>query len=114
MINHIILIGRLTDTPQLKTTKSDKKYTKFTIAVNNNNNAYFIDSISWNKNAEFICKYFKKGNKIFAEGQIETSTYEKYGKNIKSTYINVNSVQFVEPKKDNQDLQINAEEDLPF
>ena len=82
-MNKVILVGRLTKDPEIKTTSSDKKYCNFTIAVdrpykdaNGNRQADFIGCVAWNQTAVFIQKYFKKGLIIGIVGSIQTRTFE--------------------------------------
>jgi len=68
MLNVIALLGRLTADPELKTTANGNMVTAFTLAVNRNftgqngeRQADFIDIVAWRATAEFVTKYFKKG-----------------------------------------------------
>ena len=107
-LNKVILIGRLTATPELKQTASGLNVTSFSIAVNRRfakpgeaNNADFIDIVCWRQQAEFVCKYFTKGNPICIVGSIQTRNWQdKDGKNRKTTEVVADEVQFVESKKD--------------
>ena len=75
-MNIVMLIGRLTSDPELK---QNEKYTqcKFTLAVNRlKEGTDFINCIAWNKQAELINKYLKKGNQLALEGHIQTGSYD--------------------------------------
>lgn len=108
MLNVVVLTGRLVADPELKHTPSDLPVTSFTIAVNrrfskNNEERQtdFIDIVAWRSNAEFVCKYFKKGQLIAIEGSIQTRTYQdKDGNKRKAFEVVANNVQFAESKKD--------------
>ena len=108
MLNVVVLTGRLTADPELRHTSNDLAVTSFTIAVNRRfarageeRQTDFIDIVAWRSNAEFVCKYFKKGNLIAVEGSIQTRTYQdKDGNNRKAFEIVANNVQFAESKKD--------------
>ena len=110
-MNNIILIGRLTDDPKLKYTNNKKTFTRFTIAVNRDfakedgtREADFINAVAWDKKAEIICKYVKKGNRIGIEGRIQTGSYEKEdGTKGYLTDVIVSNLEFIEnkPKDDN-------------
>ncbi len=110
MLNVVVLTGRLVADPELKHTPSDLPVTSFTIAVNrrfskNNEERQtdFIDIVAWRSNAEFVCKYFKKGQLIAIEGSIQTRTYQdKDGNKRKAFEVVANNVQFVESKKDSE------------
>lgn len=107
MFNLVILTGRLTADPELKTTQSGVTVCPFTIAVNRNHRANeeqqtdFINLVAWKQRAEFISKYFKKGSLIGIEGSIQTRKYQdKSGTNRTAFEVVVNNAQFVESKKD--------------
>ena len=107
MLNTVVLMGRLTDEPNIKSLDSDKKVMKFCLAVersqtskNEERKTDFIDCIAWEKTAEFISKYFQKGDAVIVEGRIETRQYEdKQGNKRKSIYVLVNNVNFCALKK---------------
>ncbi len=108
MLNVVVLTGRLVADPELRHTSNDLAVTSFTIAVNRRfarageeRQTDFIDIVAWRSNAEFVCKYFRKGNLIAIEGSIQTRSYQdKDGNNRKAFEIVANNVQFVESKKD--------------
>lgn len=83
MLNRIILIGRLTANPELKSTTTGKSVTSFSIAVERNYNRTgeerkvdFFNIVCWNSTAEFVCRYFAKGNMIALEGKLQSRTYQ--------------------------------------
>ncbi len=107
MFNLVVLTGRLTADPELKTTPNGISVTTFSIAVNRNyrsggeNQADFINIVAWRQTAEFITKYFKKGNLIGIEGSIQTRSYtDKNGNKRTAFEVVANNVQFVESKRD--------------
>jgi len=70
----------------------------------------FFDIVAWRNTAEFICKYFKKGNLIMIEGQIQTDLFEgRDGIKRKNFYIVANNVNFVGTKADNMALDTESE-----
>lgn len=78
------MIGNLTRDPELKSFQGNQ-FCKFTIAMNHrsskdNSETCFIDVTAWGKQAEFVIKYFKKGNPILVEGRLKLETWEKDGK----------------------------------
>ena len=77
-MNFVLLMGRFVADPELKKTTSGKSVCAFTLAVDKGKDrgADFIDTVAWEKTAEFICKYFKKGSPIVIEGAVQTRTYE--------------------------------------
>lgn len=77
--NKAIIIGRLTATPELKTTNSNKFVCSFTVAVDrrfNREQADFIPIVAWGKTAEFVNQWFGKGDLITIVGRIEVRNYE--------------------------------------
>lgn len=107
MFNLVVLTGRLTADPELKTTPNGIPVTTFSIAVNRNYRAGeeqqtdFINIVAWRQRAEFITKYFKKGNLIGIEGSIQTRRYQdKNGNNRTAFEVVVNNAQFVESKRE--------------
>lgn len=82
MLNRIVLMGRLTANPELKSTTTGKSVTSFSIAVERNYNkpgeerkVDFFNVVCWNYTAEFVCRYFAKGNMIALEGKLQSRTY---------------------------------------
>lgn len=82
-MNKVILMGRLTADPELKTTPSNISVTSFSIAVDRNyvkqgetRQTDFINIVCWRQRAEFVCKYFSKGQLIALDGSIQTRSYE--------------------------------------
>ncbi len=76
-------MGRLTADPELKTTSSGISFVSFTVAVDRRyqtagqeKQADFINCVAWRQQAEFISKYFRKGQMIAVEGSIQTRTYD--------------------------------------
>lgn len=114
MFNLVVLTGRLTADPELKTTPTGVPVTSFSIAVNRNyrsgeeQQTDFINIVAWRQRAEFICKYFTKGSLIGIEGSIQTRKYtDKNGNNRTAFEVVVNNAQFVESKRDNSSVVAN-------
>ncbi len=81
-MNKVILIGRLTATPELKKTNNGNSVLSFTVAVNRqyknaqgNYDADFISCVAFKQTAEFIAKYFDKGSMIAVDGSLQTRSY---------------------------------------
>lgn len=108
MINTAILMGRLTADPELRHTPNNVPVTSFTLAVNRSyaksgseRQTDFIDIVAWRSTAEFVSRYFSKGQLVAVEGSIQTRTYQdKDGNNRKAVEIVANNVHFAEPKRD--------------
>lgn len=117
-MNKTILIGRLTKDPELKMTENTKREVcQFTMAVNRpytnddgERKADFINCVVWDKLAENLSKYQKKGNQVAVEGRIQTRNYDdKDGKKIYVTEIFVSNVTFLDSKGSNDSVN-NLEE----
>lgn len=107
MFNLVVLTGRLTADPELKTTPNGISVTSFSVAVSRpyrsgeEAQTDFINIVAWRQRAEFICKYFTKGSMIGIEGSIQTRKYtDKNGNNRTAFEVVANNVQFVESKRD--------------
>ena len=111
--NLTILIGRITSDPELKHTESGKAVCSFQIAVNGyKDDVSFIPVTAWNKTAELVTQYVKKGNRIAVEGRINQRSYEhKEGGKRSVVEVVANSVQFLESKQSKQE-SVNEEEEL--
>lgn len=101
MINTVVLMGRLTADPELRTTTSGNSVTSFTVAVDRNykqgeeRQADFINVVAWKGTADFVSTYFKKGQMIAIEGRLETRNYEdKNGNKRTATEVIANNVSF--------------------
>ena len=105
-MNKAILIGRLTRDPELRTTPTGRNVCQFSIAVNRNftnangeREADFINCVVWDKQAENLVKYQKKGNQIAVEGRIQTRNYDdKDGKKVYVTEILASNISFLDSK----------------
>jgi single-strand DNA-binding protein len=91
MVNTAVITGRLTADPEIRTTRTGVKTTSFTVAVERRHlndgerKADFIDVVAWRNNAEFICRYFRKGSMIAVEGHLQTETYKDKNGNSRKT-----------------------------
>lgn len=106
-INRVVLIGRLTRDPELRKTQSGTSVCSFTLAVNRRQNqdgtqeADFINCVAWNKLADNIQLYQKKGNQLGVEGRINTRSYDnQQGQKVYVTEVIAENVQFLTPRND--------------
>ena len=105
-MNKAILIGRLTKDPELRTTPTGRNVCQFSVAVSRNftnangeREADFINCVVWDKQAENLVKYQKKGNQIAVEGRIQTRNYDdKDGKKAYVTEILASNISFLDSK----------------
>lgn len=93
MINNVILMGRLTADPEVRTTTTGKSVCSFSIAVERSytksgeqRQADFINIVAWESTANFISKYFTKGSMIALQGQIQTRNYEDKNGNKRTAF----------------------------
>ncbi|MFU0833793.1 MAG: Single-stranded DNA-binding protein [Oscillospiraceae bacterium] len=108
MLNVAVLMGRFVADPELRHTPNGISVTSFTIAVDRSyvkagteRQTDFIDVVAWRSTAEFVCKYFRKGQLIAVQGSIQTRTYtDKDGNKRKAVEIIADNVHFAEPKRD--------------
>lgn len=100
-MNQVILTGRLTKDPELRTTQSDKQVASFTLAVDKyGEGADFINCIVWGKQAENLCKYQEKGSQIGLSGRIQTRSYEDDKGNKRNiTEVVADSIEYLGAKK---------------
>ena len=82
MLNRVILMGRLTKDPELRHTQSDIPVASFTLAVdrgykrdNDAVNADFINIVAWRGTAEFVSKWFSKGQLVAVSGKLQTRNW---------------------------------------
>lgn len=107
MLNKVILMGRLTKDPETRETQNGKKMLKFSVAVDDGygdkKHTSFINCIAFEKRAEFIEKYFGKGNMIALVGSIRTDKYDdKDGRTVYTTDVFVDEASFTGEKKDDR------------
>ena len=123
-MNKVILTGRNTKDIELRQTPSGVSAIEFSIAVKrtfkNANGEYesdFFDCIAYNKLAETISKYVKKGDQVGIEGRLQKRNYtNKEGKKIYVTEIVAETVEFLQSKKQDEPKfeEISPEDDIPF
>lgn len=134
-MNNVTLIARLTADPELKHTQSGAACTRFNVAVDRRvkqgeeKQTDFITIVAWRQRAEFICKYFSKGQRIALTGSIRTGNYTDRDGNKRNTFeVWAENVEFCESRaaqtqsqsQQSQretvpDIDYNANiEDLPF
>ena len=131
-MNYVSLLGRFTRDVEVTYTQSGKAYARFSIAVSrgtsNRDEVDFINCIAWEKRAETISQYFKKGSRILVQGRITTGSYEKNGETRYTTDVVVNNFDFIETKSSEGnygnnfskneptvvDEPVDSEDDFPF
>jgi single-strand DNA-binding protein len=113
-MNRVILIGRLTKNPEIRTS-GNYTIASFSLAVDRKfkrdgePEADFFNCTAFNKTAEFVEKYCKKGTKMVVEGRIQNDNYEKDGVRHYGVKIMVDSLEFAESKSANNTPSAKAE-----
>lgn len=108
MLNHIVIMGRLTRAPELRKTQSGTPVASFTLACERDFAAQgetretdFIDIVAWRYTAEFVEKYFSKGQMAVVTGRLQIRNWEdKEGNKRRSAEILADHVYFGEAKRD--------------
>lgn len=105
-MNRVVLVGRLTRDPELRTSGNGNSFVNFSVAVNRNYTSSngeretdFINCIAYNKQAENLCRYIRKGGLVGIEGRIQTRNYiaQDNSKRI-ATEVACDIISFLEPK----------------
>lgn len=108
MLNKVVIMGRFTKDPELRSTGTSTSVTSFSVACdrdfkgqNGEREADFINCVAWKGTAEFISQYFKKGSMAVIEGRLQTRPYDdSEGKKRTATEVIVNNIYFAESKKE--------------
>ena len=107
-MNRIILMGRLTRDPELRQTQTGTPVASFTLAVDRRfssrdggeRQADFIDIVAWRQTAEFVSKYFSKGQMCLVEGRLQIREWtDKEGNKRRSAEVVADNVYFTESKR---------------
>ena len=108
MLNHIVIMGRLTRDPELRYTGSNIPVCSFTLAVDRDYSGRdggekqtdFIDCVAWRHSGEFVNKYFSKGSMAVVAGRLELRDWtDKDGNKRRSAEVNAEHVYFGESKR---------------
>lgn len=107
MLNLVALMGRLTADPELRHTNNGIPVVSFTLAVDRRfksgeeRTADFINIVAWRQTADFVSKYFRKGQLVAVDGSIQTRRYQdKDGNNRTAFEVVASNVHFAESKRD--------------
>lgn len=135
MLNVVVIMGRLTANPELRTTSGGISVSSFSVAVdrayqsNGERQTDFINCVAWRSNADFITKYFTKGQMIAIRGTLQQNSYTDKDGNKRTTYdVVVEQAQFCGSKQEKAEPNINLadvdtsefdeisteDDDLPF
>nr|DAH55291.1 MAG TPA: Single strand binding protein [Caudoviricetes sp.] len=138
MINTVVIMGRMVRDPELRTLDSGTNVTSFSVAVDRNyvdkttneRQADFLNVVAWRYTADFICKYFHKGDMIALSGELQSRQYtDKDGNKRTAIEIVANNASFCGGKNNgssantstdapnmvaNPDESADSNDDLPF
>lgn len=133
-MNSIVIKGRLTRDPELKSTQSNVPVCTVTVAVNRSyakeeNQADFFDCVFWRQGAEFVSKYFKKGQEILVSGEMQSRKYQDRDGNSRTAWeLQGARAEFCGPKSEAEQAspaavplsqagnfeELSADDELPF
>ena len=111
MLNHIVIMGRLTRDPELRRTGSGVAVTSFTVAVDRDfgnkdsgeRETDFIDCVAWRQTGEFVSKYFTKGRMAVVSGRLQIRNWtDKDGNKRRSAEIVADNVYFGDSKREGE------------
>ena len=114
MLNHIVIMGRLTRDPEQRATSSESSVTRFTVAVDRDfggrdsgeKQTDFIDCVAWaspngRKTGDFVQRYFHKGSMIVVSGRLQSRKWQdREGNNRVSWEVNADNVYFGDSRRD--------------
>ncbi len=114
MLNHIVLMGRLTRDPELRRTQSGTPVASFRLAVDRDfvsrdggeRQADFIDVVAWRSTAEFVSKYFAKGRMAVVSGRLQMRDWtDKEGNKRTNAEVVADNVYFGDSRRDGDSQQ---------
>ena len=122
MVNTTILQGRLVADPDFSQTQNGVGRCEFTVAwsekYGEKETKCFLRCRAWRSGAEFISKYFRKGQEIVVDGKLSTDEWEKDGKKQSRTVLTVNAAHFCGPKQESavrtSYAPVSAVPDVPY
>ena len=127
MLNHIVIMGRLTAAPELRYTQQNTPVASFTVAVDRDyqqggseRQTDFIPCVAWRSTAEFVSKYFTKGSMAAVSGRLQLRDWtDKDGNKRRTAEVVADSIYFGENKKRDASPDVQLEEipddgELPF
>lgn len=112
--NSWIGVGRITNDLEIRVTESGKKVLNFSIAINDgtkeNPHTTFVNLEAWENMAETISRYFNKGDQIILSGRLVVRKYVDRGENRNKTSVVIESFEWGEKKKENNEINNNSKE----
>ena len=130
MLNHITVAGRLTRDPEMRHTANGTAVASFSLAVDRDYTSKdggeretdFVDIVAWRGTAEFVGKYFRKGQEVAVDGRLIAEKWEKEGEKKSRVVLDVRNVHFCGKREDSQGAAaepaesqpVQVDDDLPF
>lgn len=123
MLNHIVIMGRLTRDPELRRTGNGTAVTSFTVAVDRDiankesgeRETDFIECVAWRSTGEFVSKYFSKGSMAVVSGRLQVRNWtDKDGGKRRTAEIVAENVYFASSKKDGAQAAQKPQEYAPI
>ena len=117
MLNHIVIMGRLTRDPELRRTGSGLPVASFSVAVdrdfgkneNGEKETDFIDCVAWRNTAEYVSKYFTKGRMIVVSGRLQIRSWtDKDGNKRRTAEVVADNVYFGDSRKEDSGNAFNS------
>lgn len=112
MLNHIVIMGRLTADPELRRTQSQLSVVSFTLAVDRDYSGKdggkkqtdFIECVAWKNTAEYVSRYFRKGRMAVASGRLQMRDWtDRDGNKRRSAEVIVDNMYFGDSKRESDD-----------
>lgn len=121
MLNSVIIMGRLTADPELRTTPNGVSVTSFTVAVDRRfqkqgeeKQTDFISVVAWRQTADFVTRFFKKGQMIAVQGSLQVRNYEDKNGNKRTAYdVVADNVSFCGSKSESGSFGVARQETAP-
>ncbi len=121
MLNSVIIMGRLTADPELRTTTSGLSVTSFTVAVDRRfqrageeRQTDFINCVAWRQTADFVTRFFKKGQMIAVQGSLQVRNYEDKNGNKRTAYdVVADNVSFCGSKSESGNFGAQRQDSAP-
>lgn len=116
MINSIVLAGNVVADPESRSTQTGKAIATFRLAVNNpinDKDVVYIDVDTWEKQADFVTNYVKKGSAVSVVGRLKQDSWEKDGKKQSKILVVADRVNFVGGKKKDAAQEADGEQEAP-
>lgn len=132
MLNHIVIMGRLTRDPELRYTQSQIPVASFTLAVDRDlsgrdggeRQTDFVDCVAWRGSAEFVSRYFSKGSMAVVSGRLQIRDWtDREGGKRRSAEVVADNIYFGERKQTGQAVDVTPpsfeeldgdDDDMPF